>query len=63
MSGKPELEQIILGCIKANRDDQKQLYKLYYSLSMGIAMRYSNNHPEAEEIVNDSFFKEIPQST
>ena len=57
MSGKPELEHIILSCIKANRDSQKQLYKLYYSLSIGIAMRYSNNYLEAEEIVNDSFLK------
>ena len=57
MSGKPALEQIILGCIKETRDSQKMLYKLYYSLSIGIAMRYSNNYTEAEEIVNDSFLK------
>ena len=57
MSGKPELEHIILGCIKSTRDSQKQLYKLYYSLSMGISMRYSKNYAEAEEIVNDSFLK------
>ncbi len=57
MSGKQTLEHIIAGCIKANRDSQKQLYKLYYSLSMGICMRYSNTPLEAEEIVNDSFLK------
>ncbi len=57
MSGKPTLEHIIQGCIKANRDSQKQLYKLYYSFSMGICMRYSTNYTEAEEIVNDSFLK------
>ena len=57
MSGKPELEQIILGCIEETRGSQKMLYKLYYSLSIAIAMRYSKNYPEAEEIVNDGFLK------
>lgn len=57
MSGKPTLEHIIQGCVKANRDSQKQLYKLYYSFSMGICMRYSTSYAEAEEIVNDGFLK------
>jgi RNA polymerase sigma factor (sigma-70 family) len=57
LSGKPTLEHIIQGCVKANRDSQKQLYKLYYSFSMGICMRYSTNYAEAEEIVNDGFLK------
>jgi RNA polymerase sigma factor (sigma-70 family) len=57
LSGKPTLEDIILGCVKANRDSQKQLYKLYYSFSMGICMRYSNSYAEAEEITNDGFLK------
>lgn len=57
LAGKPTLEHIIQGCIKANRDSQKQLYKLYYSFSMGICMRYSTNYTEAEEIINDSYLK------
>lgn len=57
MSGKPALEHIIQGCIKANRASQKQLYQLYYSFSMGICMRYSTSSAEAEEIVNDGFLK------
>lgn len=57
MSGTNTLEHIINGCIKANRDSQKQLYKLYYSFSMSICMRYSNSYAEAEEIVNDGFLK------
>jgi RNA polymerase sigma factor (sigma-70 family) len=57
LSGTDTLEDIISGCLKANRESQKQLYKLYYSFSMGICMRYCNNNLEAEEIVNDSFLK------
>ncbi len=57
MSGSSTLEHIIRGCIKANRDSQKQLYMLYYGFSMGICMRYSAHYAEAEEIVNDGFLK------
>jgi RNA polymerase sigma factor (sigma-70 family) len=52
-----ELEHIIQGCKKANRDSQKQLYKLYFGFSMSICMRYCNNPDEAEETVNDGFLK------
>lgn len=57
MSGINKLEFIIRGCIKADRDSQKQLYQLYYGFSMRICMRYSTNYTEAEEIVNDGFLK------
>ncbi len=57
MSSKPTLEHIIQGCVEANRNSQKQLYKLYYSFSMGICMRYSTSPIEAEEITNDGFLK------
>ena len=57
MSSTNTLEHIIQGCIKANRDSQKQLYKLYYGLAMSICMRYSTHYTEAEEIVNDGFLK------
>jgi RNA polymerase sigma factor (sigma-70 family) len=57
LSGSNTLEHIIRGCIKANRDSQKQLYMLYYGFSMGICTRYSTNYAEAEEMVNDGFLK------
>ena len=57
MSSTNTLEHIIQGCIKANRDSQKQLYKLYYGFAMSICMRYSTHYTEAEEIVNDGFLK------
>ena len=57
MSGSNTLEHIIRGCVKANRDSQKQLYMLYYGFSMSICIRYSANFREAEEIVNDGFLK------
>jgi RNA polymerase sigma factor (sigma-70 family) len=55
------LEQIILGCIKASRESQRELYKLYYCFAMRICVRYCNNEIEAEEIVNDGYLKIFTQ--
>ena len=51
------LENIIRGCVKANRESQKLLYKQYYGFAMSICMRYAGSYMEAEEIVNDGFLK------
>jgi RNA polymerase sigma factor (sigma-70 family) len=51
------LENIIHGCVKANRESQKLLYKQYYSFAMGVCIRFAGSYMEAEEIVNDGFLK------
>ncbi len=48
---------IIQACRAGNRAAQKRLYQLYFSYGMSIALRYSNAKTEAEEILNESFFK------
>jgi RNA polymerase sigma factor (sigma-70 family) len=57
LPNRPDLLHIIQGCIKANRDSQKQLYQLYYGYSMAICMRYCSNTDDVTEIVNDGFLK------
>jgi RNA polymerase sigma factor (sigma-70 family) len=52
-----QLTHIIEGCVKAKRESQKELYKIYYGFSMGICMRYCKHKDEAVEIVNDGFLK------
>jgi RNA polymerase sigma factor (sigma-70 family) len=52
-----QLIDIINGCVKAKRESQKELYKLYYGFAMGICMRYCHNQDDAIEIVNDGYFK------
>jgi RNA polymerase sigma factor (sigma-70 family) len=52
-----QLKNIIEGCVKAKRESQKELYKIYYGFSMGICMRYCQHKGEAVEIVNDGFLK------
>ena len=57
MPDRPDLIQIINGCIHTNRDSQKQFYQLFYGYAMGICMRYCNNNDDVTEIVNDGFLK------
>ncbi len=53
----PELKTVINGCRQGNRLAQKQLYKVLYSYAMGLCMRYAQNTEEAEEMLNNGFFK------
>jgi len=54
---KQELEHIIHGCIKANRESQKAFYQYFYGFSMAICMRYCNSKDDAMEVVNDGLVK------
>ena len=64
MPERQQLKHIIQGCVKANRQSQKEFYQLYYGFAMGISMRYCNTHDDAMEVVNDGFlkiFRTLPQ--
>ncbi len=52
-----ELNEIINSCRERNRASQGRLYKLFYSYAMTVARRYVGASHEAEEVVNDAFFK------
>ena len=49
--------QIIDGCIKANRESQKEFYKKFYGFAMAICIRYCNTKDDAMEVINDAFLK------
>ncbi|MBE9586339.1 RNA polymerase sigma factor [Mucilaginibacter sp. JRF] len=51
------LQELIEGCIRQNRQSQKELYKLYYGYAMAICLRYANDRDEAAGIMNQGFFK------
>ena len=60
---KQELEYIIQGCIKSNRESQKMFYQHFYGYATDICMRYCNTRDDAMEVVNDGFlkiYKELP---
>jgi len=48
---------IIQACREDNRAAQKRLYQLFFNYGMSIALRYSSAKSEAEEVLNESFFK------
>jgi RNA polymerase sigma factor (sigma-70 family) len=54
---RQQLKHIIQGCVKANRQNQREFYEQFYGFAMGICMRYCNTHDDAMEVVNDGFLK------
>ncbi len=52
-----ELQQLIDGCKKQDRQSQETLYKGLYGYAMKICLRYANSHAEASEVLNEGFFK------
>ncbi len=58
------LQQLIQGCIKADRNCQSQLYRRLSPAMMVVCLRYSRNREEAEEVLQEGFlqvFKSIHQ--
>ena len=52
-----ELQQLIDGCKKQDRQSQKLLYQKLYGFAMKICLRFAENRDEAAEILNEGFFK------
>ena len=50
-------DALLEGCRKHNRLAQKQLYRRYYPRVLGIAMRYTGQPSEANDVLNQSFLK------
>lgn len=55
--GEFNLQPIIQGCLRGNRNSQRMLYEHFYGYAMSISLRYSRNREEAVEILNDAFLK------
>ncbi|MEM9544639.1 MAG: RNA polymerase sigma factor [Bacteroidota bacterium] len=51
------LQHILKGCKKRNRNSQHELYKLFYAYGMSISIRYVKKEDEAIHVLNDSFMK------
>ena len=50
-------EDLILGCVKEDRNCQKELYKRFAGKMMVVCLRYANNRMEAEDMLQDGFIK------
>lgn len=51
------IEKIIQGCKKDDRKSQKQLYDIYTPVLFGICIRYAQDRPEAEDVLQEGFIK------
>ena len=49
--------ELIKGCIKKDKGCQFILFKQYAGVLMTVCFRYSKNHEEAEDLLQDSFIK------
>jgi RNA polymerase sigma factor (sigma-70 family) len=52
-----ELDDIIAGCLRQHRASQQRLFALFYNYAMSVARRYAGNLNNAEDVVNEAFFK------
>jgi RNA polymerase sigma factor (sigma-70 family) len=55
-------EDVVLGCKRGSAKAQSLLYDKYCGAMLGIAMRYSDNQTEAEDVLQEAFlniFKKI----
>lgn len=51
------LQLILEGCRRGNRNSQRKLYEFFYGYAMKICLRYAKTREEAVEILNDGFVK------
>jgi RNA polymerase sigma-70 factor, ECF subfamily len=57
LSSRENVERIVQGCIRGNKDSQKQLYEAVYGKMLGLCLRYASNHEEAKDLLHDGFIK------
>ncbi|MEX0684973.1 MAG: sigma-70 family RNA polymerase sigma factor [Balneolales bacterium] len=51
------LEDILNGCLKRQRESQKELYEMFYAYGMSITLRYAESREQAASTFNDAFMK------
>ncbi len=51
------IDNIIAGCKKGNKEAQKALYNLFQRKMYSVCLRYSSNYAEAEDMAQEGFIK------
>jgi len=49
--------ELVKGCIKDDAFSQEAIYKLFYKKMFRVCMRYSKNHDDAKDTLQESFIK------
>lgn len=52
-----DINNIINGCKKGNRQAQEKLYRSYYRAVMNLCLRYTKSEEDALEVMNSGFYK------
>jgi RNA polymerase sigma factor (sigma-70 family) len=52
-----DLEKIVKGCKRQEAESQKNLYQHYFTQMFAICERYAGNKQDAEEMMNNGFYK------
>ena len=49
--------ELITGCIRQDKQCQRRLFELYAGKMMTVCLRYANDTPEAEDMMQDGFIR------
>ena len=52
-----DLESVVAACVAGNSQAQRCLYKQFFGYAKSICNRYTSTKEEAEEVLNEGFFK------
>ena len=61
LSLEDDIQILIDGCLKNDRKAQEHLYKRFYKAMMTLCARYTKDHNDALEVLNDAFLKIFKQ--
>jgi RNA polymerase sigma-70 factor (ECF subfamily) len=50
-------EQLVVECLKKNSSAQKHLFEYYSKRMMGVCLRYTKDHDEAQDVLQMGFIK------
>ncbi|MEO8734739.1 MAG: sigma-70 family RNA polymerase sigma factor [Flavobacteriales bacterium] len=53
----PVHDAVIDGCLAGERRSQQRVYELFYGKMMSVCLRYTKNHDQAKDILQDGFIK------
>lgn len=56
-TAEPAYDGLVEGCIAGERRSQERMYELFYGKMMAVCLRYTKNHDQAKDILQDGFIK------
>lgn len=54
---EPAYNALLDGCLAGERRSQERMYELFYGKMMAVCLRYTKNHDQAKDILQDGFIK------